>query len=1583
MLLSLSRCLRELRLQGVDLAPEEFCDAVWLAARDFIAGEARSLPTAKQPTDQPSQPLTGGPRLRTSRLRTSEPLDQPKSSGPIHALGDSGGGKMRGNLLSLPAAPAITHGIEFDRALKPLRQRRQVARTMELDEEATVAAVAETGIWQVVMRPARSRWLDITLVVERSSTMRLWQETSLEFCQLLWRACAPRSLRTYYLEWSPKRLVMRTSGGRPVPVRALRHGQGSRLILVLSDAMSFGWLTADIPELLAQWASSQTTTLVQMLPLSMWQRSALRHATWAAPYQPRRPMFMRGSRENWPLVTVTTLEPDCLRRYVRMLNGSEVDSVAAYRGSRSQFEVMNRLVIEERAPFNPRDLDAGEIEKIFRRFERFSSPETLKLAQHLASAPLVLPVMRVVQRVLVPDAAPSQLAELFLSGILFRRQPDASINVPANQVEYEFLPGLRERLLDLGGLDCSFETIGLLSRYFEQRLGKGGAFTALLEDPTAAAKNWNIASSDSRNQPFARVASLLLGHMGYGQSREEPPEGRPEVVRGPHGDQSDHLPLRVVEATGALPIRAPLRQTAKLFLSYARDDDELFVRRLYQDLTARGFDVWFDRVSMPTRQLSFTQEIRDVIAARDRLVLVVGPMAAVRPHVLKEWGEALFMDKLVNVIVRLDGQGADGTRIDGYALIPEELAFIHAEDFRRDADYAEHLENLVRQLSEPSPPLGKLVGVPALPTQYHAQPDRLRRLRDALLIDLSGPVVVTGPATSTGVQGMGGIGKSVLVNALARDLQVRRAFPDGVFWIPIGQQPNIVEVQRLFAHALADAGSFESVTQGRARLGALLASKAVLVVLDDVWERAHAEAFSVLGPRCRSVITTRDAGLLTSIGATQFHLDLTTEDEALALLASATGVTPDALPSEARQVVHECARLPLALALCAGMFKSGVSWVRLVQRLRQTQFESHTDRSLSDEPGRMAYLWTAVKCSLDALPPEEHRRFIEISVFPKGEAIRETLVHTLWSHTSGLDEPACTNLLSTFANRALLWFDIDQAGQRHLSLHDLIWDFARRLLFGDWVNLVAKAIHQQYLQGRLQSERQMGRHLVPWEKLDEPFKKSNRDVAVDVERKLSRIGCCFLPMTPADSSAIQFTNEETEVLAQMEHERWVEERARTGWKYGPVRDDRSKTSPYLVAWDQVPEGTRERDRFAVRNVPSILAAAGFAIVRLEEHGPLGSTDTDRQTSRPVRIFISSTLRDMHAERDYLRERVFPELDERLRGRLHHLEPIDLRLGVEAGETTAPAAQELLTLKVSLDEISQSSFVIGLVGDLYGWVPPADRMLEAAQEAGYERDLTGRSVMALEIEFAVLGPGSQRQRSRFYLRERLPYEEMPHEIAAVFSETHSSEPGAAGRAASLQELKTLLKTELPADRVRSYAARWDSTTQRVVGLEKWGRQVIDDLWDDLEVETRAFARGYKKHLVFISHDSKPSHRALVAEICDVCRRLGIDFWEHEESNRAGENWKSKEEAIATMTHFIVLLSDTYEQSPTCEAELERAISRGNEVKILPFLLEARQRQNVLLRNRTDVPLHHRRLGSDKSDAENARAVVEDILTYIRK
>jgi hypothetical protein len=55
-----------------------------------------------------------------------------------------------------------------------------------------------------------------------------------------------------------------------------------------------------------------------------------------------------------------------------------------------------------------------------------------------------------------------------------------------------------------------------------------------------------------------------------------------------------------------------MAEPPRLFLSYARGDDEPFVKRLYKDLTAKGLNVWWDRVAMPSRALTFLQEIRNL-----------------------------------------------------------------------------------------------------------------------------------------------------------------------------------------------------------------------------------------------------------------------------------------------------------------------------------------------------------------------------------------------------------------------------------------------------------------------------------------------------------------------------------------------------------------------------------------------------------------------------------------------------------------------------------------------------------------------------------------------------------------------------------------------------------------------------------------------------------------------------------------------------------------------------------------------------------------------------------------------------------
>ena len=507
-----------------------------------------------------------------------------------------------------------------------------------------------------------------------------------------------------------------------------------------------------------------------------------------------------------------------------------------------------------------------------------------------------------------------------------------------------------------------------------------------------------------------------------------------------------------------------------VFLSYARGDDgepfdpsSSFVAKLHRDLTARGFDVWFDRVSLPSRGPTFHQEIRDAIAQRDRVLLVVGPQAVASEYVRQEWEFAYFeAEKVVTPILRLNGKSADGHIIDGYSLIPDELKLLHCEDFRdkedfRDeAQYAFHLEQLVRILNEPVPPLGKLIGVPSLPPHYLSRADRLIPLRDAVRSGLDSPAPlggetarhqfygISGTTPHVGMHGMGGIGKSVLANLLAHDRKIREAFPDGILWVGLGSLPNLANLMRDAHRGLGGDGAFETEHEGKTKLKGLLADKAVLLVLDDAWRRPDVDAFDVLGPRCRALITTRDAGLLTKLGGTHHVVELLTDAEALRLLAVAADIALESLPPEAKEIVRECGRLPLAVALCGGLVRRR-SWSEVLDQLRQARIDRIADRH-AIEP-QHENVWRAIHVSVAALEPAEKARFLELAVFPSDETIPEPALATYWQHTGAFDEWDTGELLTSFAERSLVQLaksraDADQA-TRGFMLHDLIYDYLR------------------------------------------------------------------------------------------------------------------------------------------------------------------------------------------------------------------------------------------------------------------------------------------------------------------------------------------------------------------------------------------------------------------------------------------------------------------------------------------------------------------------------------------------------------
>ena len=84
----------------------------------------------------------------------------------------------------------------------------------------------------------------------------------------------------------------------------------------------------------------------------------------------------------------------------------------------------------------------------------------------------------------------------------------------------------------------------------------------------------------------------------------------------------------------------------------------------------------------------------------------------------------------------------------------------------------------------------------------------------------------------------------------------------------------------------------------------------------------------------------------------------------------------------------------------------------------------------------------------------------------------------------------------------------------------------------------------------------------------------------------------------APAPTFAFTGQETENLAQLEHQRWMREKVATGWRYGQSRDDERKIHPDLQSWDYLSEADKDKDRNAIRTLPATLRNAGYQILRL-------------------------------------------------------------------------------------------------------------------------------------------------------------------------------------------------------------------------------------------------------------------------------------------------------------------------------------------------------------------------------------------------
>jgi tetratricopeptide (TPR) repeat protein len=138
-------------------------------------------------------------------------------------------------------------------------------------------------------------------------------------------------------------------------------------------------------------------------------------------------------------------------------------------------------------------------------------------------------------------------------------------------------------------------------------------------------------------------------------------------------------------------------------------------------------------------------------------------------------------------------------------------------------------------------------------------------------------------------------------------------------------------------------------------------------------------------------------------------------------------------------------------------------------------------------------------------------------------------------------------------------------------------------------------------------------------------------------------------------------------------------------------------------------------------------------------------------NRQIRIFISSTFRDMQSERGYLVDKVFPSLKKYCSERDVTLIELDLRWGINENDS-----KQGKVVEICLQEIENTHpFFIGLLGDRYGWTPSPEEITRNPQiperYPWITSDLsTGRSITEIEMQYGVLR-SKDKINAYFYLR----------------------------------------------------------------------------------------------------------------------------------------------------------------------------------------------------------------------------------------
>ncbi|XP_022944435.1 probable disease resistance protein At4g27220 isoform X3 [Cucurbita moschata] len=301
-----------------------------------------------------------------------------------------------------------------------------------------------------------------------------------------------------------------------------------------------------------------------------------------------------------------------------------------------------------------------------------------------------------------------------------------------------------------------------------------------------------------------------------------------------------------------------------------------------------------------------------------------------------------------------------------------------------------------------------------------------------------------------GVYGMGGVGKTYLLNEVKKMVLEEKVF-DRVIEVCVGQSNGVIQIQEQIGDVLNVR--LPKSKEGRAsfiRNNLVKMEGSVLIILDDLWKEYDlVKEIGIPCSSCKVLMTSRSQDILmNNMNTTMcFQVNSLSEEESWKFFTEIIGDefdTPD-MENLAKMVVRECGGLPLALDTVAKALKGKHMnhWKDALSKLRNSI--GMDIKGVSDK------VYASLRLSYDHLVGEEPKlMFLLCSVFPDDYKIS---LNDLQMYAMGMRILRKVNTWEDMKNRVMklvhdlkscsLLLDADEHSRdTYVKMHDVVRDVA-------------------------------------------------------------------------------------------------------------------------------------------------------------------------------------------------------------------------------------------------------------------------------------------------------------------------------------------------------------------------------------------------------------------------------------------------------------------------------------------------------------------------------------------------------------